>query len=169
MHANALHPGVILTDLSRHLQPEDYEHLRRRAPGGRMRMKSVAAGAATSVWAATAPELEGRGGLYLEDCGVAAVDDSEGAAGGVRSYAVDPDAARRLWSVSEELVGERFALSSGARSRLAVQQRVDARRRPASGVSPLTRTIAGNVTGVACRGERPPDPPTATTRLGRWV
>ena len=28
-------------------------------------------GAATSVWAATAPELAGRGGIYLENCQVA--------------------------------------------------------------------------------------------------
>lgn len=110
VHANALHPGVIPTDLSRHMQPEDYERLRSRQPGGQLKLKTVESGAATSVYAATAPELEGRGGLYLEDCHVAGVDDAEDAAGGVRSYAVDPDAARRLWSVSEEMVGERFAL-----------------------------------------------------------
>jgi NAD(P)-dependent dehydrogenase (short-subunit alcohol dehydrogenase family) len=110
VHANALHPGVIFTDLSRHLVPDDIEFLRKRAPGGRMRSKSVAAGAATSVYAATAPELEGRGGLYLEDCGVAAVNDAEGATSGVRSYAIDPESATRLWSLSEEMVGERFPL-----------------------------------------------------------
>jgi NAD(P)-dependent dehydrogenase (short-subunit alcohol dehydrogenase family) len=110
VHANALHPGVIPTDLSRHLVPEDYEHLRRRAPGGKLRVKSVEAGAATSVYAATAPELEGRGGLYLEDCHVAAVNDEDGATEGVRSYALDPASAERLWSVSEGLVGQRFPL-----------------------------------------------------------
>lgn len=110
VHANALHPGVIATELSRHMVPEDYERLRSRAPGGQMRLKSVEAGAATSVYAATAPELEGRGGLYLEDCHVADVDDAEGASGGVRSYALDPDSAKRLWSVSEEMVGQSFAL-----------------------------------------------------------
>jgi NAD(P)-dependent dehydrogenase (short-subunit alcohol dehydrogenase family) len=106
VHANALHPGVIATDLARHLVPEDYEVMRGRQPGGRLRLKPVEAGAATSVWAATAPELEGRGGLYLEDCHVAEVDDAEGAGGGVRSYALDPEAAKRLWSLSEELVGQ---------------------------------------------------------------
>jgi NAD(P)-dependent dehydrogenase (short-subunit alcohol dehydrogenase family) len=110
VHANALHPGVIATELSRHLVPEDYEFLRKRQPGGQMRLKSVEAGAATSVYAATAPELEGRGGLYLEDCGVAQVTDVEGTPGGVRSYALDPDAAKRLWSLSEEMVGQRFPL-----------------------------------------------------------
>jgi NAD(P)-dependent dehydrogenase (short-subunit alcohol dehydrogenase family) len=110
VHANALHPGVILTELSRHMVPDDYEHLRKRAPRGRMRMKSVESGAATAVYAATAPELEGRGGLYLEDCGVAEVDDAPDAARGVRSYALDPEAAKRLWAISEELVGQRFPL-----------------------------------------------------------
>jgi NAD(P)-dependent dehydrogenase (short-subunit alcohol dehydrogenase family) len=110
VHANAVHPGVIPTDLARHMVPEDYARLRSRAPGGRMRVKTVESGAATAVYAATAPELEGRGGLYLEDCRVANVDDAENAAEGVRSYALDPDAAKRLWSTSEELVGQRFAL-----------------------------------------------------------
>lgn len=108
VHAHALHPGVIATDLSRHMGPEDFERIRQRA-GGRLQLKPVEAGAATSVYAATAPELEGRGGLYLEDCHVAEVDDREGATGGVRSYALDPDAARRLWSISEEMVGQRFS------------------------------------------------------------
>jgi hypothetical protein len=38
------------------------------------------------------------------------VDDPEDAAGGVRSCAVDSDAAKRLWSVSEEMVGQSFPL-----------------------------------------------------------
>jgi NAD(P)-dependent dehydrogenase (short-subunit alcohol dehydrogenase family) len=110
VHANALHPGVIMTGLSRHLVPEDYEYLRRRAPGGKMRVKTVESGAATSVFTATAPELEGRGGLYLEDCHVAEVSDAADATAGVRSYALDPGSAQRLWSISEELVGQRLAL-----------------------------------------------------------
>jgi NAD(P)-dependent dehydrogenase (short-subunit alcohol dehydrogenase family) len=109
VHALAVHPGVIPTDLSRHMEREDFEHIRQRA-GGELRLKTVESGAATSVWAATAPELEGRGALYLEDCHVAAVDDAESASEGVRSYAVDPEAAKRLWAVSEELVGRTFDL-----------------------------------------------------------
>jgi hypothetical protein len=77
-----------------------------------MRFKSVEAGAATSVYAATAPELEGRGGLYLEDCHIAAVNDAPSAHDGVASYALDAGNAERLWQVSENLVGERFALSA---------------------------------------------------------
>jgi NAD(P)-dependent dehydrogenase (short-subunit alcohol dehydrogenase family) len=103
----AVHPGVIITELSRHLQQEDYELL---SAGGTREMsyKSVPQGAATSIWAATSSSLEGRGGLYLEDCQVAepAVPDSDG---GVESYAVDPDIADGLWQLSEQLVGESFS------------------------------------------------------------
>ncbi len=110
VHANALHPGAIATELARHLVPEDFEHLRKRQPGGKLVLKPVEAGAATSVWAATAPELEGRGGLYLEDCHVAEIDDAEGSAGGVRSYALDPDSAKQLWSLSEKMVEQSLPL-----------------------------------------------------------
>jgi len=105
VHALALHPGAIMTELGRHLQPEDLEFLRTRSRGGGMKFKSVPAGAATSVFAATAPELEGRGGVYLEDCHVAEVDDAEDALAGVKSYALDPGNAERLWQVSERAVG----------------------------------------------------------------
>jgi NAD(P)-dependent dehydrogenase (short-subunit alcohol dehydrogenase family) len=109
VHANAVHPGVIRTDLSRHMRKEDFERVRQRS-GGTLKLKTVEAGAATSVYAATAPELEGRGGLYLEDCHVAEVNDDPQAREGVRSYAVDPDAAKRLWTLSEELVGQSLPL-----------------------------------------------------------
>lgn len=109
VHANALHPGVIFTELARHLEEKDLEDMQRRAPLGALKLKPVEAGAATSVYAATAPELAGRGGLYLEDCQIAEVDD-EDTSSGVRSYAVDPAAAQRLWSVSEEMVGQELDL-----------------------------------------------------------
>ncbi len=111
VHANAVHPGVIVTELARHLVAEDYELLSKRVPSGQLRFKSIPAGAATSVYAATAPELKGRGGLYLEDCHVAAVNDTENPPDGVKSYAIDPGLARRLWMASEEMVGERFEFS----------------------------------------------------------
>jgi NAD(P)-dependent dehydrogenase (short-subunit alcohol dehydrogenase family) len=109
VNANALHPGTIRTDLARHLTADDISDLQSRMPGGKgFQFKSIEAGAATSVWAATAPELEGKGGLYLEDCHLSRPrrgnDDEEG----YETHAVDPDAAERLWRVSEEMVGERF-------------------------------------------------------------
>lgn len=110
VHAYSVHPGVIMTELSRHMKEEDFEFLQTRAPSGGLAFKSTEAGAATQVYAATAPELEGRGGVYLEDCHVAEVDDSDGASEGVRSYALDSENAAKLWKASEEIVGQTFDL-----------------------------------------------------------
>ncbi|MCA9641655.1 MAG: SDR family NAD(P)-dependent oxidoreductase [Polyangiaceae bacterium] len=106
VHAYAVHPGVIITELIRHMDQEDFEGFRKR--GTTSRMKTVEAGAATTVYAATAPELAERGGCYLEDCHVSEVNDDPTATAGVRSYAVDPQLAQRLWAESERLVAERF-------------------------------------------------------------
>ena len=111
MRAYAVHPGGIVTNLGRHLNDDDVKFLMaqmQKNSGGNAALKSVPQGAATSCYAATAPELDGQGGVYLEDCHVAAVDD-EDMAGSVRSYAIDPDTADKLWAVSEKLVGDRFA------------------------------------------------------------
>ena len=70
--------------------------------------KTIPQGAATTCWAATSPELEGKGGVYCEDCHVAENDD-ESSAGGVRSYAIEPDIADQLWSISEQMTGESFS------------------------------------------------------------
>lgn len=110
--ANAVHPGGIMTELGRHLTPEDIAALQARvgtSPGG-FQFKSIPAGAATSVWAATSADLEGRGGLYLEDCHIAR-PATEGASDGVNAYALDPERAKRLWAVSEETLGEAFSLA----------------------------------------------------------
>ena len=104
----AVHPGVIMTELSRHLREEDLTDLASRMPAGALTMKPVEAGAATSVWAATSPDLDEVGGVYLEDCHVAGPAVGEPPTEGFRAYAVDPDAARRLWAWSEEQVGEEF-------------------------------------------------------------
>lgn len=107
--SNAVHPGMIPeTDLGRYLRQEDYEYLMAMGNPEDFAIKSLKAGAATSVWAATAPELSGTGGLYLEDCQIACVNDEESVAHGFRSRVVDPERADRLWALSEELVGERF-------------------------------------------------------------
>src|SRR4029077_13449269 len=110
IHALALHPGAIMTELGRHLVPEDIEFLQSRGGKGGLKYKTVEAGAAPPVFAATAPELEGRGGLYLEDCHVAQVNDAPDALDGVKSYAIDPALAERLWSLSEAAVDQRVAV-----------------------------------------------------------
>jgi hypothetical protein len=98
-----------MTELGRHLSPADVEALLARSPGGQgFRWKEVPAGAATAVWAATAPELEGKGGIYLEDSQIAQPKRVETEPSGYAAHAVDPAAAARLWAVSEETLGERF-------------------------------------------------------------
>jgi NAD(P)-dependent dehydrogenase (short-subunit alcohol dehydrogenase family) len=96
VHAYAVHPGMIITELGRHLSREDIDDLVARADGALPAVKPVEAGAATTVWAATATELEGQGGTYLEDCHVS---DAHA------QYARDPEAAARLWELSERLTG----------------------------------------------------------------
>ena len=108
--AFAVHPGAIQTELARHLTEEDIAMFQSRIDSGAMPLKTVPAGAATQVLAATSPELDGKGGAYLADCQICEVDDETEAWTVVRTYAVDPDKADQLWQVSEEMIGESFAL-----------------------------------------------------------
>ncbi|WP_373491511.1 SDR family NAD(P)-dependent oxidoreductase [Parasphingorhabdus sp.] len=111
VHALAVHPGGIQTNLGRHLSDDDRAVLMKRIEersGGSFTFKTVEQGAATTCYAATAVELEGKGGVYLEDCHIADVDD-EDPNGSVRSYAVDPGNAEKLWTLSEATVGQTFS------------------------------------------------------------
>jgi hypothetical protein len=65
--------------------------------------KTPEQGAATSILAATSPLLDGIGGRYLEDCNEAE-PNQPGTRTGYALYAVDPDAAARLWTASEEFL-----------------------------------------------------------------
>jgi len=103
--ANALNPGRIAsTGLARHidpaaLPPPTFD------PEGRtgVSVKDVPQGAATSVLLAASPLVEGVSGKYFEDC-QEAVAFTPGVRRGVAAYALDPDKAERLWSLSEELL-----------------------------------------------------------------
>lgn len=112
IRAFSLHPGAILTPLQRHLRQEEMvergwidEHGDLADPS----FKSPEQGAATQVWAATSPLLDGMGGLYCEDCDVAEVAAEEGEWVGVRPYAIDAGEAARLWELSENLTGVSLA------------------------------------------------------------
>ncbi|SHN61335.1 SDR family NAD(P)-dependent oxidoreductase [Erythrobacter sanguineus] len=109
IHAYAVHPGGINTNLGRHLDAAMVAELMARVTtsDAGFAWKTIPQGAATSCWAATAPELEGAGGVYCEDCHVAAVDD-QSSASGVRSYALDAQSAERLWTLSEQLTGAQY-------------------------------------------------------------
>jgi WW domain-containing oxidoreductase len=89
--ANAIHPGVIDTDLNRHLDSGAQLALALAAP---LVLKNVKEGAATQVFVAVHPSAAGITGQYFVDCAVAEP----------RPQAEDDALARKLWDVSEELV-----------------------------------------------------------------
>ncbi|MFB8077114.1 SDR family NAD(P)-dependent oxidoreductase [Streptomyces sp. NPDC056013] len=110
VRAFALHPGKIITGLQREMALQEQidrgwvdEHGNVIGAG----FKTPSQGAATGLWAATSPLLDGRGGLYLEDCDIARVStpDQPMDDGGVRAYAIDPDEAARLWDLSVAATG----------------------------------------------------------------
>ena len=116
VRASAVHPGGIRTELSRHMTPEARQAMIERINadmknrgGESFQYKTVAQGAATSVWAAVIAEADAVAARYCEDCHVAEVVDDPDFRGGVRSYALDPQRAQALWAKSEEMIGERFA------------------------------------------------------------
>ena len=88
--ANSLHPGVINTNLGRHMPW--YTRMAASLIGWTF-MKSVEAGAATQTYLATSPELTEVSGQYFADC-----NPAEGT-----QFVTDDAMAAKLWSVSEEL------------------------------------------------------------------
>jgi len=119
VHAYSVHPGRIITDLARYMSREELQRVGGLDDQGRpiadlsRGMKNTEQGAATSIWAATSPLLNDIGGVYCEDCDIATLmpDDevtatrSSSLSSGVRRWATDPVAARRLWALSEALTG----------------------------------------------------------------
>ena len=103
----AVHPGAIKTDLGRYSSEEEIQRLLALVEDAGVSMKTIPQGAATSCWAAVSPELNGKGGLYLEDCHIAEAG-SDMMNGGYASHAYDTDGAKRLWMLSNELLGTRF-------------------------------------------------------------
>jgi len=105
VRAFAVHPGRIATDLGRHLREDEM------AIGG---YTTPERGAATSVWCATSPQLEGKGGVYCMNVDIALVVPDFSLEGtsqvltGVLPWAIDPDLAERLWRLSEKLTGVAF-------------------------------------------------------------
>ena len=98
---NALHPGGIRTNLQRHVTDEELDRMRRAATAAAPSWKTAEQGAATSVLLAASPLLDGVGGRYFEDCNEAG-PHQPGTRTGVAAYALDPEAAARLWVVSEQ-------------------------------------------------------------------
>ena len=99
--ANALQPGTVRSNLQRYITDDDLERTRTHIEddSGSFHWKTPEQGAATAVLLATSPLLDGIGGRYFEDCNEAG-PSQPGTGRGVAPYALDPDAAARLWEIS---------------------------------------------------------------------
>jgi NAD(P)-dependent dehydrogenase (short-subunit alcohol dehydrogenase family) len=120
VRAAAVHPGVIQTELGRHM---DRSHLQAMIDQmdkqlategkGAFRWKTIPQGAATSVWAGVVAPADEIGGRYCENCHVGEIVPDgvtiSGVSEGVRGYALDPQRAEALWKKSEEMVGESYS------------------------------------------------------------
>lgn len=105
IHAFSVHPGGIMTDLQRNMPQEELLARQWIDEDGipNPLFKTAAEGASTGLWAATAPELVDRGGVYCEDCsikGIVSADHTDYSIGGPKEWAIDPDAAEKLWAIS---------------------------------------------------------------------
>jgi NAD(P)-dependent dehydrogenase (short-subunit alcohol dehydrogenase family) len=103
----AVHPGIVQTELGRYAAPETKAAVLELLKSGAFHIKSLGAGAATSLVAATDPGLgmpESKDGCenygaYFIDCQI-----SDKAC----ARAVSSGEAEKLWNLSEELVNEQF-------------------------------------------------------------
>ena len=100
--ANALHPGVINTEIDRHMNGFLQTAFAMYAAVGVT--KSVEEGAATSCYVATAPQLGSTSGKYFEDCNAVTITE-----GHMHNEAM----AERLWQVSDELMNEYLVSHTG--------------------------------------------------------
>lgn len=118
IRAYSLHPGVVVgTPLNSGAGPEALRAMGLVDERGVAILdaargkKSVAQGASTTVFAATSPLLEGVGGVYLKDNDVAVLDDevrdltADSIPADACSSSLDPESARRLWEMSERMLG----------------------------------------------------------------
>ncbi|MEO0436443.1 MAG: SDR family NAD(P)-dependent oxidoreductase [Pseudomonadota bacterium] len=106
----AVHPGGIMTPLQRHLPREEMIQFGWIDEEGNVNeiFKSPEQGASTTIWAATSPALSGMGGVYCEDCNIAApteLDSPTARYQGINEHAIDRESAHRLWAMSESLTG----------------------------------------------------------------
>ena len=119
VRAAAVHPGGIITELGRHLDPSRLDTIvaqinKDLAEQGKppFQWKTVPQGAATSVWVGVVASADEIGAQFCENCHVSHVVPLDvpitPISEGVRAYALDPATAEALWKKSEEMVGETF-------------------------------------------------------------
>jgi len=126
VRAFSLHPGIVLSaGLAKHVSSEELRAAGVIDENGKpildpaKNLKTAEQGASTGVWCATSPQLDEMGGVYCENTDIAALARIAPVDGwkkgdsmrhtGVSPYAVDPEAADRLWTLSEQLLGLKSA------------------------------------------------------------
>ena len=118
VRAFSLHPGSVNgTDLGRVAPMALFRQIGTHDENGEIypevakKLKTIPQGAATTLWCATSSSLEGKGGVYCENGDIAELDsgninhqyDDPLTLRGVKPYSVEPENAKRLWQLSEEL------------------------------------------------------------------
>ncbi|WP_274648455.1 oxidoreductase [Paenibacillus humicola] len=116
VRAFSVHPGTIVTDLARNLTDEELRSMGALNERGERvfaeynnELKTIEEGAATSVWCAVHPQLDGKGGVYCENVDIAAITNTPHTPG-VFEWAVNEADAERLWTLSEQLIGLKFVV-----------------------------------------------------------
>jgi NAD(P)-dependent dehydrogenase (short-subunit alcohol dehydrogenase family) len=123
VRAYSLNPGEIGdTELARDADMEFFKELGFVDDNGNIHaeilanLKTISQGAATTIWCATSPQLNGIGGVYCEDAEIAelasgGINQTNGyGVRGVQPYSVDESNAKRLWDLSEEMTGIVFSV-----------------------------------------------------------
>ena len=113
--AFSVHPGGIFTPLQRHLSLEEQVELGWLNEDGSLSVlakagfKTPEQGCSTTLWAATSALLDGKPGVYCEDCDIAAPTEKNSPLAryrGVENWACDDESAERLWTMSEEMLAQ---------------------------------------------------------------
>lgn len=113
IRAFSVHPGGIVTPLQRHLSMDEQIAMGWFDKDGKASdiFKSVEAGAATSIWCAVSPLLDGQGGVYCEDCNIAVLwEEGMNRYSGARPHITNRDDAVALWAASEAMTGVNFTI-----------------------------------------------------------
>ncbi len=115
VRAYSLHPGSINgTELAREAPLELFRQMGFCDANGNLfpevaaSLKTIPQGAATTVWCATSPMLNGKGGVYCEDGDIARLENDPAMPTGVNPYSLDEANAKRLWKLTEEMTGISF-------------------------------------------------------------
>lgn len=113
VRAFSVHPGGIFTPLQRHLTDEEMAALGWKNADGTIpaavqaMFKTPEQGASTTVWAATSPQLAGKGGVYCENCDIAPMaSESSQRWEHAREWIADDARAERLWAMSEAMLAD---------------------------------------------------------------